>query len=67
MPNCAVIQDGKVINIVVAELTDTPPDGCSFELLPIDAIWDGSEIVVYKENQVAQEIQVSGGGVINGN
>jgi hypothetical protein len=67
MANCAVIKDGKVINVVVAELTATPPDGCTFEEMPIGAIWDGNEVILYKENQDVQEIQVSGSGAIDGN
>lgn len=67
MPNLAVIQNGKVINIIVGDLSIAPPEGCSLELLPENAIWDGNDIVVYKETQVSQELLVSGGGAIDGN
>lgn len=44
MANCAVIQDGVLINIIVAEVTDTPPEGCILVELPeydIGYTWDG--------------------------
>jgi hypothetical protein len=44
MANCAVIQDGVVVNIIVAEVTDTPPEGCTLVELPVYDIgytWDG--------------------------
>jgi hypothetical protein len=36
MSNCAVVQDILVINIIVAEPTDTPPEGCFLVLIPSD-------------------------------
>jgi hypothetical protein len=44
MANCAVIQDGVLVNIIVAEVTDTPPEGCILVELPtydIGYTWDG--------------------------
>jgi hypothetical protein len=44
MANCAVVQDGVLVNIIVAELTDTPPEGCILVELPtydIGYTWDG--------------------------
>ena len=44
MATCAVIQDGVVVNIIIAEATDTPPDGTFLiELLycNIGDSWDG--------------------------
>lgn len=45
MANCAVVDsDGVVVNIIVAEPTDTPPENCTLvELLYCDIgyTWDG--------------------------
>ncbi len=45
MANCAVIDlDNRVVNLIVAEPTDTPPDGCTLVEIPacdIGWIWDG--------------------------
>ena len=44
MANCAVIKDNVVVNIIVAELTDLPPEGCTLVEIPfcdIGYIWDG--------------------------
>jgi hypothetical protein len=44
MTTCAVIQDNVVVNIIVAEPTDIPPEGCILVELPICDIgytWDG--------------------------
>jgi len=44
MAKCAVIQDGLVVNIIVADITDTPPEGCFLIELPfcdIGYTWDG--------------------------
>jgi len=45
MSNCAVVNaDGVVVNIIVAEPTDIPPEGCTLVLLPfcdIGYTWDG--------------------------
>jgi len=44
MSNCAVIQDGIVVNIIVAEVTDTPPEGCILVEVPfcnIGYTWNG--------------------------
>ena len=35
MSNCAVVDsDGVVVNIIVAETTDVPPEGCTLVLIP---------------------------------
>lgn len=36
MSTCAVVQDTLVINIIVAEPTDVPPEGCTLVLIPSD-------------------------------
>jgi len=45
MANCAVIDSNNVVvNIIVAEVTDPPPEGCTLVLIPfcdIGYIWDG--------------------------
>jgi hypothetical protein len=45
MANCAVIDsDNRVINMIVAEITDPPPEGCTLVEIPacdIGWIWDG--------------------------
>jgi len=47
MTTCAVINaDGLVVNLIVAEPTDTPPEGCSLVLIPfcdIGYTWDGQQ------------------------
>lgn len=53
MSNCAVVEitDNVVINKIVAEPTDTPPDGTYLVLIPdgvmcdIGWIWNGSEFI----------------------
>jgi hypothetical protein len=45
MANCAVIKDNVVVNIIVAEVTDPPPEGCTLVAIPfcdIGYIWDGT-------------------------
>ena len=44
MATCAVIKDSVVVNIIVAEITDTPPDGTFLIEIPycnIGYTWDG--------------------------
>lgn len=44
MAKCAVIQDGVLVNLIVAEITDTPPEKCILVELPdydIGYTWDG--------------------------
>lgn len=68
MATCVVYDaENKPINIIVAELTDTPPDGCRLELLPENAIWDGTQIIIPAEQDFPQENLVSGGGAVDGN
>jgi hypothetical protein len=46
MTTCAVVDsDNRVVNLIVAEPTDTPPVGCTLIELPacdIGYVWDGS-------------------------
>jgi hypothetical protein len=44
MANCAVIQNNIVVNIIVADVTDTPPENCILVEVPfcdIGYTWDG--------------------------
>jgi hypothetical protein len=45
MTTCAVIDsDNRVVNLIVAEVTDTPPEGCTLVEIPtcdIGWVWDG--------------------------
>lgn len=47
MANCAVVDStGLVVNIIVAEPTDTPPANCTLVEIPfcdIGYIWDGTK------------------------
>ena len=51
MAKCAVVLEDKVVNIIVAEPTDTPPDNCILVLIPdnvfvnIDFTWDGTNFL----------------------
>ena len=40
------IDTNKPINIIVADENTIPQDGCYLELLPDNAIWDGSQIII---------------------
>ena len=45
MSNCAVVDaNGVVVNIIVADVTDIPPEGCILVQIPfcdIGYTWDG--------------------------
>jgi hypothetical protein len=45
MTTCAVVNsDNQVVNLIVAEPTDTPPEGCTLVEIPacdIGWVWDG--------------------------
>jgi hypothetical protein len=45
MTTCAVVNsDNVVVNIIIAEVTDIPPEGCTLVEIPvcgIDYTWDG--------------------------
>jgi hypothetical protein len=45
MANCAVVNhEGIVVNLIVADVTDTPPEGCTLVEIPycdIGYVWDG--------------------------
>ena len=47
MAVCAIIDSNNiVINIIVAEVTDTPPEGCTLVEVPVCDIgytWDGQK------------------------
>ena len=49
MGNCAVVNaDNVVVNIIVADPTDTPPEGCFLVGLPewdIGYIWTGEQFI----------------------
>jgi hypothetical protein len=49
MANCAVVDaNGIVVNMIVAELTDTPPEGCTLVEIPfcnIGYTWDGTKFI----------------------
>ena len=41
MANCAVIDaNNNMINFIVADPTDTPPDGCTLVEIPDGYYWD---------------------------
>jgi hypothetical protein len=46
MANCAVVNnEGIVVNLIVAEPADVPPEGCTLVEIPfcdIGYIWDGT-------------------------
>jgi hypothetical protein len=56
MSTCAVIQDSLVINLIVAEPTDTPPNNCTLVLVPDDVFvtigftWDGTNFIDLEGN-----------------
>jgi len=47
MANCAVVDSNNVVvNIIVAEVTDPPPEGCALVEIPfcdIGYTWDGTQ------------------------
>ena len=46
MTVCAVIDsNNQQINLIVAEPTDTPPDGCTLVEVPIGMYWNGTQVV----------------------
>ena len=51
MSKCAVVLEDKVVNIIVAEPTGTPPDNCILVLIPdnvfvnMDFTWDGTNFL----------------------
>jgi hypothetical protein len=53
MSKCAVVQlsNSMVVNLIVAEPTDSSPDGCELILVPTDVpcdigwTWDGTQFV----------------------
>jgi len=49
MTTCAVIDSSNtVINIIIAEPTDIPPDGCTLVEIPVcntGYIWDGQNFI----------------------
>jgi hypothetical protein len=57
--NCAVIKDNVVVNIIVAELTDPPPEGCTLVEIPfcdIGYTWDGTR---FNPPQPSQELKIT--------
>jgi hypothetical protein len=54
MARCAVIEDGVVVNIIVADATDTPPEGTILIELPycsIGYLWDGVRFSPPEDNE----------------
>jgi hypothetical protein len=49
MSTCAVIEivTGKVINVIVAEETDTPPLGCRLLLMQDNMHWDNENQTIF--------------------
>lgn len=47
MTICAVIdlQTNQQVNLIIAEKTDLPPDGCRLVEIPDGFYWDGSDVV----------------------
>ncbi len=47
MSICAVFDShtGEMVNRIVAEVTDTPPDGCYLVYWPENTYWDGEKVV----------------------
>lgn len=43
---CLVINNttNKVVNAIIADLTDTPPEGCRLIELVVGTYWDGSQL-----------------------
>ena len=58
MANCVVYDavTNKTINVIVAELTDTPPAGCYLSELPTNAIWNGSELITIETITLTSQI-----------
>jgi len=52
MPNCILYDKvtNKPLNVIVAEITDVPPDGFYLKLLPENTIWNGTELITINEN-----------------
>jgi hypothetical protein len=54
MPKCAVIQDKVVVNIIVANPKDTPPENCTLVLVPnnvfvsIGFLWNGTNFIDFE-------------------
>jgi hypothetical protein len=47
MAICAVIDNNNIlINTIVAETTDLPPNNCRLVLMPDGYYWDGNQIVL---------------------
>lgn len=44
---CAVIDcaTGEKVNLIVADISDPPPDGCRLVEIPEGYYWDGSAVV----------------------
>ena len=62
---CAVIQNNLVVNIIMADPTDNPPEGCTLVLIPDNVFvtlgftYDGSNFIDFEGNpSVPMEILV---------
>lgn len=50
MTICAVIDsNNQLINTIIAEPTDLPPDGCTLVEIPQGYYWDGQQVSVIPE------------------
>lgn len=49
MTVCAVFdeQTGELVNTIIAEVTDPPPEGCFLVYWPENTYWDGEKFVEY--------------------
>jgi hypothetical protein len=56
MPKCAVVQDKVVVNLIVANPKDTPPENCTLVLVPdnlfvsIGFLWNGNNFIDLESN-----------------
>jgi hypothetical protein len=56
MSTCAVVQGNLVVNLIIAEPTDTPPDNCTLVLIPANVFvtigftYDGSSFIDFDGN-----------------
>jgi len=58
MTTCVVYDKAtdKPTNIIIAEITDQAPEGYYFGELPINTIWNGSELIAQEISTPTEEI-----------
>ena len=56
MATCVVYDNvtNKPINVIVAEVTDQAPEGCYLGELPLNTIWNGTELIT--TNPIIEEV-----------